>query len=365
MGLIRFLLALSVVAVHTGTSNIFGLKFIGGTLAVQSFYIISGFYMALVLNEKYIGKNNSFFLFMSNRFLRLYPAYIIVLILMVSKSFILLFLDHNYSSLKPFFDNYHKMHISSFAFLIFTNFTIFFQDWVCFLQLHNGFLQFTPNFLSTNPILVDFLQIPQAWTLGVELTFYIVAFFLLRKRFIWILSVLILSLGLRIFLYSHGFNYDPWNFRFFPLELALFLLGSISYFLYKIVRSHGFKVKGMPVILLLISIFIAIYMDIPGGNIKVIAWIIFLMFSIPFIFSSTKSSSFDNYLGELSYPVYISHMFIAGLVRKILLDLKLSNEAYSFWVGICCAVATVAFSMLLIFLIEKPMEAYRQRRLKS
>ena len=78
MGLIRLLLALSIVAAHSGA--IFGSRFVGGQIAVQSFYIISGFYMSLILNEKYIGKNNSFRLFITNRFFKLFPVYWAVLL---------------------------------------------------------------------------------------------------------------------------------------------------------------------------------------------------------------------------------------------------------------------------------------------
>src|SRR5450759_4624800 len=78
MGIIRVLLALSVVAAHFG--GIWNLRFVGGQVAVQSFYIISGFYMSLILNEKYVGKNKSYKLFITNRFLRLYPIYWLSLI---------------------------------------------------------------------------------------------------------------------------------------------------------------------------------------------------------------------------------------------------------------------------------------------
>jgi len=61
MGLLRLILAISVVLAHT--SYIFGFGLVGGQAAVQAFYIISGFYMALVLNEKYIGENRSYYLF--------------------------------------------------------------------------------------------------------------------------------------------------------------------------------------------------------------------------------------------------------------------------------------------------------------
>ena len=48
MGLLRLILAISVVIWHS--SPIFGISLVGGQAAVQAFYIISGFYMALILN---------------------------------------------------------------------------------------------------------------------------------------------------------------------------------------------------------------------------------------------------------------------------------------------------------------------------
>ena len=50
MGLLRFILAASVVLAHSG--DFFGFKFTGGLIAVETFFIISGFYMALILDTK-------------------------------------------------------------------------------------------------------------------------------------------------------------------------------------------------------------------------------------------------------------------------------------------------------------------------
>src|SRR5690606_33812821 len=50
---------------------------IAGPFAVQMFFVISGFYMALVLNEKYTERSP--YRFYLARLLRLWPAYIVVL----------------------------------------------------------------------------------------------------------------------------------------------------------------------------------------------------------------------------------------------------------------------------------------------
>ena len=78
MGTLRILLALSVAYGHAGM--FFGFPLVPGDTAVQAFYAISGFYMALVLNEKYRPDNSTYLLFIGNRFARLFPAYAVVLI---------------------------------------------------------------------------------------------------------------------------------------------------------------------------------------------------------------------------------------------------------------------------------------------
>ena len=67
MGSIRTILALAVVFGHAGAY-----LFTGGMLAVQLFYIVSGYLMSLViLSSSY----SSIKLFYLNRFLRLFPIY--------------------------------------------------------------------------------------------------------------------------------------------------------------------------------------------------------------------------------------------------------------------------------------------------
>ena len=60
MGTIRLLLALFVVVTHT--ESFFGFNFTGGQVAVEIFFIISGFYMTMILNEKYVGEGVMLFL---------------------------------------------------------------------------------------------------------------------------------------------------------------------------------------------------------------------------------------------------------------------------------------------------------------
>jgi len=72
MGIIRVALALAVVLSHLPPATF---HFVSGGVAVQAFFIISGFYMALVLSSKYSSTS----LFYSNRLLRLMPSYFVMM----------------------------------------------------------------------------------------------------------------------------------------------------------------------------------------------------------------------------------------------------------------------------------------------
>jgi len=81
MGLLRAALAMAVVLGHT-LSGRHRLMMIDPAAAVELFFIISGFYMGLILSEKYVGPK-SFKLFITNRLLRLFPTYLLVLVISV------------------------------------------------------------------------------------------------------------------------------------------------------------------------------------------------------------------------------------------------------------------------------------------
>ena len=104
MGIFRLLLAFSVVVIHSNPEPTW---FMDGKLAVRVFYIISGFYMTLILNEKYIGQNSSYKLFITNRLLRLYPIYWVILLLTLITGFTNGLLD-------PYFKYFDDMTLSNF-----------------------------------------------------------------------------------------------------------------------------------------------------------------------------------------------------------------------------------------------------------
>lgn len=357
MGHIRTLLAIIVIISHT--ESFFGFNFLGGKIAVQAFYIISGFYMSLILNEKYIGANNSYKLFISNRLTRLYPIYWVTLFFIIISSIVLAIITkgNNFGLLKPYIDNYNLLSPISLCTFIFSNIFLVFQDVLLFFQvnLENGFLFFQPSFDKNSLNGFNFALIPQAWTVALEISFYLIAPFIVKRKASIIVVIFIFFISVKYYLKQYlGLNYTPWNFRFFPNELPLFLLGAFSYKMYRSKLKVLFVRKNNIAVLLIITVFIIIFDKLSFGFRNEIFFILFFI-SIPFIFELSKKSKTDRYIGELSYPLYITHMFIINVVNK-------SNFIF-ITKGITVIMLSIVISILLKHLISDKIEIYRQGRL--
>src|SRR5215813_7005704 len=83
MGFLRLYLALSVLNAHYPIAPQPGL-FVHGFVAVCIFFIISGFYMSLVLDRNYLREPGGVARFYFSRALRIFPVYWVVLALTVA-----------------------------------------------------------------------------------------------------------------------------------------------------------------------------------------------------------------------------------------------------------------------------------------
>ncbi len=366
MGILRILLAIAVVITHS--DSFFGVKLTGGLVAVEVFFIISGFYMTMILEEKYTGKG-SYKLFLSNRFLRLYPMFWGVLSLTVLASIICYAVSGNWLRLSPYQQYVESMTPGTLLYLVTTNLALFGQDVAMFLGLdpQTGKVFFCDNFGKSDPQFHTFLLIPQAWTLGIEVTFYLLAPLVVRKSNAFIIAAIMASLSIRMCTYLLlGYTNDPWTYRFFPSELALFLLGTVSYRLYKSwqVKTFFSKRNQTTVTLAFVSL-ILMYQFIPwndGYSTHLINWSIyaFATLSLPFIFHLTKSSRLDRRIGELSYPVYICHMLVISAVLPLVERFDLET-----YLGEFTLLLTLVASYALVRVIADPIEKIRQARVKK
>jgi len=361
MGVLRLLLALSVVLNHS--YGIFKINLLGGPLAVQAFFIISGFYMSLILNEKYVQKG-SYKLFITNRFMRIYPIYAVVLI----SSILFFIFNYNYPStntnVKFFFENPLGLtisHISDLSFtalfvLFFSNIFIFFQDIIMFLGVDSsGNLFWTSNFRLVDLPLYKFLMIPQAWSISLECMFYVFAPFLLRRNVKIILTIIFATFFIRFITYYNGYDNDPWSYRFFPFEFGYFLVGNISYLIYKKIRVANIQIKIKWAAFLFMVGLTLIYPVIKFNGSQYLYCLCFAL-CLPFIFFLTKNWKFDTFLGDLSYPIYLVHIVLLTMMKYLPGNLNIV------FVGIIYLGSVILASIFLNEVVSKKIETIRKNR---
>jgi peptidoglycan/LPS O-acetylase OafA/YrhL len=350
---------------HSGNTS--SIQFMTGQTAVQTFYIISGFYMSMILNEKYVKQPNAYSLFLSNRLLRLFPIYWVVLIVTALFSVTFGIVSHSHDRLALAVYSTVRFTPFSFIYLALTNLFLLGQDAVMFMGIdpQTGHFFFTSDFWQTKPELHKFLLIPQAWTLGLELLFYLVAPLLVRRSHSVVWLVIGLSLLLRLFLYNRlNFTNDPWTYRFFPTEIMFFLLGTLAYILYKRVREQILPAWLQPTLFVVVIITTIMYAFLPSGRLtgspftyREIGYFSVIVLSIPYLFNFSKNYKLDNQIGELSYPIYISHMFVILFIHRAM--------PFFLFNGWFIALATILFSYLLNRFVAAPVEKIRQRRVQQ
>jgi peptidoglycan/LPS O-acetylase OafA/YrhL len=333
VGWLRFVLAIAILFTHAGPFSGLVIGDYGGRLAVQTFFMISGFYMGLVWNEKY--SQLPMRVFYISRALRIYPIYFIVLILT--------FMTAVVCALRgiPFPVNLSDLNLSTLVTSAFSQIVLFFVD-----------LNLIPSFGSYR-----YLLVPPAWTLGLELLFYLLVPFIL-PRFKVVFVCFILSILARFVAHFAGLSGELWSYRFFPFELALFLAGALSYRLYlslpsKILAfaSHV-QVQMITVFLVFGGLIYFPFLLLRLG--EVIYWIyyVIIFFSLIVLFLWSRNSNFDRMIGEFSFPIYISHIPIIWLLINVLHIAKEQNTIY------VVLPATIGVSFLLIE-IQKRIDQYR------
>jgi peptidoglycan/LPS O-acetylase OafA/YrhL len=135
------LLALSVAGGHIAGMFGFGASWImPGSRAVQIFYIISGFLMALILNGKYADTPRGNWIFYTNRAVKIYVPYLAILAATLAVCLISKVISGNSLLLSVWFSEAGNMSISTWAFALLTNVFIIGQEWGYLLIYRAGSL---------------------------------------------------------------------------------------------------------------------------------------------------------------------------------------------------------------------------------
>jgi peptidoglycan/LPS O-acetylase OafA/YrhL len=344
MGSIRLLLAFAVLVSHTTVSEI---DIMPGPVAVQFFFIISGFYISLILEKKY--KDQGVLLFYSNRLMRLFPTYLVVLFVSMT---VLCLLDVGIFTHFDKMKDVYRVNAFVTASLLWTNICVIGQEILFLLkvdQVSGTFRWFLDNTNSQDAWV--FLLVPQGWSLSLELYFYLLAPFILKLRNLTIVGLFLLSLALRLYIGCKGEDYDLLARRFFPAELCFFLVGMLSYRLLERIQKSEIKpfVGGycLAAVVGAILFFPKIALS---GSLALAVLLAFL--TVPFVFNLTKDSKLDNFLGKLSFPVYMVHFLVIALFEEFWDD-------YSVFFLL---LVVIAAALLIHLLIEVPIDRWRQWR---
>lgn len=347
MGWIRTLLALAVVLGHTQSAYVL----VGGRNAVQMFYAISGFLISYVLVER--RGYASALAFYANRYLRLYPIYLVVgLLTLVGCVF----------SLRPeFFEVYQQAPWTAATWLLLSNVLIVGQDWLMFVGVKASELVFAVDFKTSEVPLWKGLLAPQAWTLGVELSFYFVAPFIIRRQ-AWLWCLLVASLALRGWLIHQGVGMDdPWDYRFFPTELALFILGALTH---QVLRPWYARHLGPDMLarlswgaLAIMLVAVVAYPYVPLANLHKSALLLAMFLPcLPLLFVLQGNSTMDRAIGELSYPIYICHWLVIEVCAS-LFGGRPQDDVFM----ACVIAATLVMAYCLNRWVGGPVERWRDQ----
>ena len=367
MGILRIYLAISVVLHHCQFRDFPTPTHMDGGVSVLLFFIISGFYITLILNEKYNKLSNPIQSFYMGRAIRIFPLYLTILLFAI-----IFFRSINQPSV--FTDQLGLSNISRLG-LVLSNIFIVGQDVFNIIveDIRNGSPLSKPLMhilesqgaaqVASNPV---YVLIGQAWSLSIELLFYLFAPFIVcsQKR---VLILIIASALVRTALYFYGFSSVPYAIRFFPSVLVFFLLGSISYFIYRELNDRKIQLQQIGAGILAISVIFAV--AAAHRNIGILNgadfdtpthWALYIAItvSLPFLFSFTRESKIDNFIGEFSYPIYLVHGLVLGYMVQPIKNLTISGPMLV--VGF-----SMFFSWLLIYTVVKPCNKIKTKQLQK
>jgi peptidoglycan/LPS O-acetylase OafA/YrhL len=299
-----------------------------GAVAVTVFFALSGFVVAEAMASFYAGRPARF---LANRALRIFPLYGAVLVLTIG-------LDSG-------------LYVAGR--LVTLDGTLRGPPWQADVIL-SGLLEIVPGLPAHRLGAPAFSLIPFAWTLRIELLFYLgaAAIFWLPARYRRGPALLCLAYAVfGLFLWWHAhlpgqllcipiFAFGIWAYR---AELSTSPWATANLFVLSVCSALAFTYwgqRGHPML--------AFQLPLLG-----------LLFATLLVLARTRVRSpaliaWDKRLGALSYPIYIGHGLILTALRSLTPDRSWPLYAAG-------AVGSIALAIVLDAAIDRPMQAIRAR----
>lgn len=344
MGVLRFVLALFVIFSHAGSNltiplwgnHMFQMYNFGGRNAVGIFYIISGFYMAMILTEKYSKSLKSFYV---SRAMRLFPTYwfsLLVGFIFINSDFTRVM---NMITMLPFTTQiyYHVCNFmmigSDTAYLVTAGWDGLHLDPFGVSETHNGF---------------SFLLNPPVFTIGIEMLFYILCPLIIKSLRIT-MSFLIFGLAYHLAIKYFGVNNLMYQYHLFPSSLLYFTLGILAYRLYQ--RGYS-SIDNKTYKYFLLFAFVLFLTEPLLPNLYLFIFPLF----VPSLFQLTKHNKIDRFLGDLSYPLYMIHYIVLKFFWSYGTEVK--------WLGTYVTLCSIAMAVIIHWFLERPVDKYRHNLAK-
>lgn len=311
MGLFRYLLAAAVVWTHAHNPSYPGLLNAG--VAVTSFFMISGFYMGLILETKYGSHTRVFYL---SRFLRIYPLYYLTLAFALAILVAASLWQGNWADRLAFYAHaWDAGHGFLVSLLVLVQMALVGIDLPCLFSYTETGPRLLPLGGDFGGILLErMLVLPQAWTIGFEVLFYLCVPWIRRWRTKTLLLVAAFSFALKMVfrILSPEGESSKWEYQFFPPQCVFFLLGFLAYRHREWISGKMPPARLLAGLLVLLGMFFA-WPQLPAAGTDLVWWGL-VFFALPGLFQATRSSRLDSLLGSLSYPLYLIHVPIRWLL---------------------------------------------------
>lgn len=345
---LRFIAAFLVIVSHIELIKLFigidnyweTVPFIGiiGHLGVVLFFVLSGFLITyLLLSEEQLSKKISIRKFYMRRILRIWPLYFLIIIL---------------------------------AFFILPDIDLFAVPGLDKEVVHSNlslklilYVLFLPNLVRSLFGICSFAS--HTWSIGVEEQFYLVWPVILRYakkyRALWMFVIIILYLSGKFFLYTSWDAFIPyqnevatfWYFSPFSCMAVggvyAVLLFQKSKFLKYVLRSDLFYFSICTVTLLIIK---GVYIPYIHEELySILFGIIILNFSSNNKIKISLENNVLNYLGKISYGLYIYHPIAIVLAIAIGSSIDLTSNWFLYPV-------TLVITIIISGLSYKYFESY-------
>jgi peptidoglycan/LPS O-acetylase OafA/YrhL len=350
MGMLRLWLAVVVVDAHF--QCISGYQTPGPEIAVRVFFAISGFYMAMVWERHYAGK---YIPFIQSRWMRFFPPYILVCCLTLAS---LTFAAWHWGVLQGPYSLMlgQGLKLSGWAKALVetTGVTLAGQEWCQFLRIPlDGSAPYV-SMLKTQgtAVATNFQLLPQAWTLGLEESFCLTLplWLSMRNGTLWSLLVasLLIQTGLRLEGLSTFMALLPP-----PLALCSFFSGILAWRLHASRKApYG---RAHRILLLLFAAALLLCDYIPTDVIhKVSVLALGLVFILGPLFEWSKDMAWDRWIGNLSYPLYLSHFLVGWSVQAWS---QAHGTSHDSWV----LPLSLGMAWLLWRVVIRPLDGWRKR----